>query len=436
MLFRDITLLDENFCIKRHQNVVTEDSRITYIGSEAPQYDGFVFDGRGKVALPGFYNIHCHVPMTLLRGYGEGLPLHRWLTERVYPFEALLTDDDVYWGSLLGCAELLRSGCVSFTDMYMRPESISRAVMECGIKANLSNGSLTFNANAHYGPGCKDYDAMESFLSLLSKAERPDGRVRADASLHAEYTSHEAFVREVAAYAKERGLRMHLHLSETQKEHEECKARHGGLTPAAYLEKCGAFDVPTTAAHCVWVEDADMDILARHGVTVATCTSSNLKLGSGIARIKELTQRGVRVGIGTDGASSNNNLNMLEETTLCSMLHKGVNRDPMFLDAAETLRMACQNGALSQGREDCGCLKVGNRADIAVFRMDSPHMQPVYDEAANVLYAAGAEDVCLTMVDGQVVYHDGVYSHIDIERVLHEVGRIRDEKLKLLAQSK
>lgn len=434
MLFRDITLIDENFKAQEHQNLLTEEDRITYIGTALPQkYDGPVYDGHNRLAMPGLFNIHCHIPMTLLRGYGEGLPLQRWLTERVFPFEALLTEDDVYWGALLGCAELLRSGCVSFTDMYMHPKSVSLAVMGSGIKANLSNGSLSFDASAHYVPGNSNCDEMNDFLALLSKAERPDGRVRADASLHAEYTSHESYVREVAAYAQEHKLRMHVHVSETQSEHEECKARHGGLTPAAYLERCGLFDVPTTAAHCVWAEEADFDIFAKRGVTVATCPSSNLKLGSGIAPLKGLLARGVRVGIGTDGASSNNNLNMLEEATLCSLLHKGVNRDPMLLPPAEALRMACQNGALSQGREDCGCLKVGNRADIAVLRLDTPHMQPVHDAAANVLYSAGADDVCLTMVDGEVMYRDGAYANIDVERVLFEVRRIRDEKLALLA---
>ena len=434
MLFRDITLIDEHFEAKEHQFVATTDERVTYIGSEAPvEFDGPVYEGKNKALLPGFFNIHCHVPMTLLRGYGEGLPLQRWLTERIYPFEALQTPEDVYWGALLGCAEMLQSGAVSFTDMYTPLESVFRAVTESGMKANISNGALMFDPAGHFAPGCKDFDGMENFLQLLARAEKPDGRVRADASLHGEYTSHEAFVREVAQYAKHKGLRMHLHLSETQKEHEECKARHGGLTPAAYLEACGLLDVPATAAHCVWLEDADMDILARHGVTVASCPSSNLKLGSGIARVKELMGRGVRVGIGTDGASSNNNLNMLEEITLCSLLQKGANHDPGFMGPAQTLEMACRNGALAQGRADCGCIRVGNRADLVVYDLDKPHLHPIYDVAANILYAAQASDICLTMVDGDVAYRDGQFTHIDMEQVLYQVERIRGEKLEQLA---
>ena len=256
------------------------------------------YDGRGKIALPGFYNIHSHIPMTLLRGYGEGLKLEEWLFKKMIPFEALLSDEDCYWGSMLGIAEMLASGTVSFTDMYLHMPGIVKAVQESGSKANLSHGfsSRTPGQQFHDSPAYAGWKVVQEAEAATA------GRIVADASIHAEYTiDTESTVRNIADWSRGEALRMHVHLSETRKEHEECKTRRGGMTPIAFFEHCGVFDSPTTAAHCVWAEDADLDILAACGVTVAHCPSSNLKLGSGIARIARMVELGVKVGIGTTG---------------------------------------------------------------------------------------------------------------------------------------
>ena len=258
-----------------------------------------------------------------------------------------------------------------------------------------------------------------------------DDRVRADVGLHAEYTSHGGLMRDVADYAREAGLRVHLHLSETRKEHEECKTRHNGLTPAALFERVGLFDVPVIAAHCVWIEGEDFDILRDKGVTVAHNPSSNMKLGSGFAPVKKMLEAGIRVGIGTDGAASNNNLNMLEEVTLASMIGKGITGDPTFLGPRQLLELSCRNGALAQGRTDCGALEVGSRADIAVYDLDKPHLQPVYEALPNLFYAAGASDICLNMIDGEVVYRDGVLTRIDEEKVMAEA---RNRSARILSE--
>ena len=220
-------------------------------------------------------------------------------------------------------------------------------------------------------------------------------------------------------------MRMHVHVSETASEVAECKERHNGLSPVQYLDGCGLFRTPTTAAHCVHLSDADIAILGEKGVTVATCPKSNLKLASGVAPLARLKQAGVNVALGTDSVSSNNNLNMVEEMRVFALIHKGVSGDPTLVSPAEALAAATVNGAVSQGRADCGLIKEGNQADLAVFDLDKPHMKPVHDLLNNLVYAADGADVVLTMVNGQVRYENGDWPHLDIEKVYAEVESSR-----------
>lgn len=429
MLFNRISVVDDNFIIRRDMYLVTNGSRIEYMGKEKPlNYEGEVYNGENKVVLPGFVNNHCHVPMTLLRGYGEGLPLHRWLTEKMFPFEAKLTGEDIYWGSLLGIAEMVKSGVVSFTDMYFEIELMAQAVSESGIKVNLSHG-LSYNSKKPSIFELQGYKDTERMLDIASRDKT--GRLKIDIGLHAEYTSRESLVREVAHYARERNLIVHTHLSETQGEHDNCKLKYG-KTPAEYFAECGLFDQPTTAAHCVWVEDSDIEIIKSKGVVPVHCPSSNMKLGSGFAPIKQMIEAGIPVTIGTDGASSNNNLNMVEEIYLAAMINKGSTQDPEFMYPAQLLKLATINGAWAQGREDCGSIKVGNKADLVVFDMDKPHLQPVFDELANILYSGQSDDICMTMIDGQIVYKDGEFKTIDIEKVMHKAVGIKERILSEL----
>lgn len=436
-LFKNITLIDEGYEAREGMDIVVDDDRIASIAPAADRqasggpggFDGEVYDGRGKVAMPGFFNIHCHVPMTLIRGYGEGLPLHEWLFGRMIPFEELLDDEDCYWGSLLGIAEMLASGTVSFSDMYMHTPGIARAVLESGIKANLSHGYSSRSKGEHFS----DSKAFAGTKFLIGAARGDgSGRLKADAAVHAEYTlGEERLVAEIADFCEAEALRVQVHLSETRRDHEECVDRRGA-TPARFFDSFGLFRAPTTAAHCVWLEDGDFEILAERGVTVAHCPSSNMKLGSGIAPVAKMLEKGIRVGIGTDGAASNNNLNALEEANLAAMIQKGATGDPLILGPRQLLELACRNGAIAQGREDCGAIAVGDRADIVVYDLESAHLQPVYDVLSNLLFSARASDIVLTMVDGRVLYKDGEYTTIDIGRVISEANRIRVEKLARL----
>ncbi len=423
MLFAHIDILDEEFIYRSDRFVGIADGKVAYIGEKEPERDfGEVYDGRGKLLMPGLYNAHAHAPMTLLRGYAENKALDAWLNEQVFPFEARIDAARTYPATLLAIAEMLRFGVVSFSDMYYQTDARARAVEESGIKANLCEGLIDFNDEDYRDTGF--YELNERLIREYHGAF--DGRLKMDLCLHAEYTTTPLFVRTVADSAREHGVNMHVHLSETRGEHEECKARHEGRTPAAYFADLGVFDVPTTAAHCVWVEEGDLAIFAGKGVTVATNPVSNLKLGSGIMDEPAITKAGVRLALGTDGVASNNNHNMWKDLFILSLLHKGVSCDPVGMDPRYALKVATRNGALSQSRPDCGLLAEGMCADLIVIDTDVPWMAPVTQMERNLVYSAQGSDVVLTMVDGKVLYRDGEYLTVDVERAAFETQRDRD----------
>lgn len=435
MIFHDITTLDTEGNTREHQTVITEGAFIRSIApcentiEEARQSGDIVYDGAGKLLIPGFFNNHSHVPMTLTRGYGEGLLLQEWLYDRIFPFEALLTEEDVYWGALLGIAEMLRGGTVSFTDMYMRLGGISRAVIESGIKANISNG-----LNGDDSTKLEETAWYRETEAVIDASTSSDGRLIADASLHAQYTSTPHVVEQLVRYTKDRQLNMHVHLSETEGEHHLCKKMYG-KTPTHYFYDFGLFDVPTTAAHAIFIEDEDYPLLIEKGVTLTHMPSCNLKIGSGIADIKKWHDHGINVTIGTDGAGSNNNLDMIEEVTWASYIANGIHRNPVTFTNGELLSFATRNGALAQGRDDTGLLKEGFRADLAVVDMNALHFYPHYDLGTSLFTSANASDVCLTMVDGRVLYQDGHFTTIDIERVIANATRCRDEIIAALKKA-
>ena len=347
MLFTNIGVLDEHFDYHANWYVAVAGDRIAYVGPSRPEGDfGEEYNGAGKVLLPGFVNAHSHSAMTLLRGYGENLALADWLHTRIFPFEAKLDAEAIYNGCMLAAAEMVRFGIVSTTDMYFDALTTRRAVEDSGIKMNMGISVTCFD-DSKYADLPVYRELMEALESCHGAAE---GRLKMDAIIHAEYTSTEKLVREAAAVAKERGLNFHLHLSETKDEHEGCKARRGGRTPAKYFADNGAFDVPATAAHCVWVEEEDMDIFREKGVTVACNPVSNLKLASGFCPAPKLLEKGVNVALGTDGVASNNSLNIMEEVKLFATLFKATTGDPTAITPKQALYAATRAGALSQGR--------------------------------------------------------------------------------------
>ncbi len=417
MIFKNITILDENYDVQHGMFVGTDGVYIDYIGKEMPEKDyGEVYEGRGKLLMPAFYNAHAHCPMTFMRGYGENLSLSDWLFSRVFPFEDHLYGEGVYYASLLSMAESIRFGIVSSSDMYFFSSDIADAVIDSGAKANIARCISSFEEGSIKN-GHRYKEAVEFVKGYHGAA---DGRILVDASIHGEYTNTVVSMREVAEYAAEYGLNMNVHISETRSEHEECKMRHGGRTPVKLMDELGVFNTRSTAAHCVWVEEEDLDILAKRGVTVACCPVSNLKLASGICDVPRLFSKGIRVAIGTDSAASNNSLNFIEEMKFFALLSKYSRMDPTVVTPKETLRAATSAGAFSQGREDCGIIKTGNRAGLIVLDTDQPYMKPVHDLATNVVYSASGTDVVLTMCDGRVLYRSGEYLTIDIEKAMAE----------------
>ena len=429
MLFEDISILDEEMKVREHQYVSVEKDRIAYIGPERPkEFTGEVIRGQGRLLMPAFYNPHAHTPMTLLRGYGGGLNLNDWLTTMIFPFEAHLTPEDVYYSMQAGIAEMLRFGIVSTTDMYMKGESIVKAVLETGVKSNIGLGLVCFDPT-------KKLEELPDYINSKYLFENyhgaGDDRVRIDMAVHAEYTSNPTVVRGFAEYSKSVGANMHVHLSETRKEHEECKGRHG-KTPAKYFLDLGMFESPTTAAHCVWLEEEDFDIFAEKGVTVASCPVSNLKLASGICDAKKMLEKGINVGVATDGVSSNNNTNMFEEMKIFTLLQKAKHLDPTVITPEQGLFAATRAGALSQNRPDCGLLKEGFKADLIVLDIDQPHMKPVHSMTDNLVYSADGGDVEMTICDGKILYNNGEFTTLDIEKVEFETERSRKRILSEL----
>lgn len=428
MLFSKIDILDENLNHIKHQYVGIEGDTIDYIGSEKPEKSyGEEYDGADRLLMTGLYNSHTHSPMNLLRGYAENLTLHNWLHEKVFPFEAKLTGDDIYNGTMLAVAEMLRFGTISFTDMYYMGEQINRAVAEVGIKCNFSYGVTCFDDNCYND--LQVYKQSQKLIESCHNAEH--GRFKVDLSIHGEYTSTPRVVAAVAEHAAREKVNVHIHLSETQEEHEACKQRNN-KTPARYFYDLGVFNRPTTAAHCVWLEDDDFDILRENGVTVAACPVSNLKLAGGFARVDQMISGGLKVAIGTDSAASNNNLNLFKDIHLFSILYKGTSGDPAVITPKQALTAATTAGASAQGRQDCGRLKAGAKADLIVMDTSLPHMTPVHDMLNNLVFAAQGSDVCLTMVDGKVLYKDGEYLTLDIEKVKYNAQKSTQNILAML----
>lgn len=428
MLFEHIDYLDENFEVQRNAFIGIKDGKIAYIGTEKPQEDfGEVYNGKHGLMMSGFVNAHSHAPMTLLRGYGENLPLDRWLNEKIFPFEDKLTDSAIAASTTLACAEMIRFGTVSFSDMYFFSQTMAKSILDSGIKCNLSRGLTVFSD--------QDYEQLEAYkdnMDLLKNYQNAgNGRLKIDLCIHGEYTTTPKVVEAIAKHAKSENVNVHIHLSETKKEHEECKQRHG-KTPAKYFADLGLFDQPTTAAHCVWVEDEDIELFKKYGVTVVCNPVSNMKLASGFAPIPKMLEKGINIALGTDGCASNNNLNIMQDLYLFALLYKGVTGDPTIVTPKQALSAATLNGFKSQGRMDSGKIAVGQKADIIVINTDVPNMYPATDIACNLVYAAQGSDIKLTMVDGKVLYKDGEYLTIDIEKAKAQTQMHTDAILQQL----
>ena len=361
-----------------------------------------------RLVLPGLVNCHGHTAMTLVRGLGGGLPLQRWLEEAIFPVEAKMRPEDVYAGTAWGVREMLAGGTTSVADMYDFPGDCARAFAEGGMKARVCRVGLGFV------PGRLN-DCIEFTRSFNSSlAPHPSSLVSADLCIHSEYLTDEAFCRGLAEANKELKRPLHVHVSETEKEHNECIARHG-KTPIAYLAETGLLDHGGYAAHCVWCTDDDFRIMAEKGVSLIHNPTSNMKLGSGFARVPRAMELGVNVALGTDGCASNDNLDLFEEMHIASLIHKGLAKDPTVLSAWDVVDMATVNGAKALGLSDTGEIAVGKKADLCVVDLDKPHLTPCLDIPNLVVNSMHASDVAETWVDGKRVYKKSK-AGVEVER--------------------
>ena len=422
-LFSNVTCvtMDDAMRVLTDAFVGVTDGKISYIGQTAPsEQPEQIIDGTGMVLMPGLVNCHTHLPMTILRGFADDYPLDVWLNEHIFPKEAKLDDRTVKAATLLGIAECLRFGVTSVSDMYDHCNAIAEAVAESGIKANLSRGITMFIGD--------DFD-FETFPGCIEQVETvnkwngyDNGRIVVETSIHGEYTSSYQLWDAISEYAINEKLGLQIHLSETRKEHEECKEKYG-LTPAQLLDCHNVFLPRTTAAHCVWLEEEDMALLGKRGVSAVHCPVSNLKLGSGIANIMDMVKAGMNVCLGTDSDASNNNLDLFEEIKLAALLAKGKSLDPTAVNASAALMMATVCGARAQGREkECGQIKIGMDADLILLDFTSPHLIPCHNVISSLAYAASGHDVVMTMVRGQILYAAGKYSTIDLNAVMQELA--------------
>ncbi len=422
-LYKNATILnfvDSELNVINNGFIAVDGEYITYVGENRPE-DAFECerDMSGKIIIPGIYNCHTHSPMTLLRGVGSDLPLDKWLFEKVFPIEDKLTAVDIEAGTYLALMEMVSSGTVSFSDMYFEPERTCEAVGKAGMKANISRPVQCFDPNENPADSYRIKQSLDLFDNYNGSF---DGRVLVDFCIHAEYTCDEKTTRYYSALCNERKGNMHIHLSETLKEHNECIAKYN-MTPTEWFCKLGTFDSRAFAAHCVALTDSDMNILSEKGVSIVHNPTSNMKLGSGFADIDKFIKKGINVTLGTDGAASNNNLDMLEEMHLASVIHNGFKNNATILSAPNVIKMATLNGAMLQGRGDCGNIEKGYKADFVAFSTDNPNMIPCLDPAALVVYSAGRSDVYMTVCDGKIVYENGEYKTIDKEKVYFNVRK-------------
>lgn len=385
---RDLALTDGEIRI--------EGNRITYVGPE--KRDDTVWnreiDASGCLVMPGFKNAHTHSPMTFLRSYADDLPLLSWLNEQVFPMEARLKEEDAYWFSCLAFMEYLTSGITSNFDMYFYPEAIARAAVDCGFRTVLVSG-------------------LNNFVSSLKELEadylrfnRYHDRIRYTLGFHAEYTTGRELLEGVAELAQKYHAPVFTHNSETEAEVRQCMERTG-KTPTAYLDSLGIFRYGGGGYHCVHMTDEDLDILAARGLTAVTNPGSNTKLASGIPRLSDMRKREIRLAIGTDGAASNNCLDIFREMFLMTGLAKLREQDAAALPAEEVLYAAVKGGAEAMGLSDCDCLAVGKKADLILIDLMQPNMQPENHIVKNLVYSGSKQNVKLTMIDGRVLYEDG-----------------------------
>ena len=429
ILIKDVAVitLDDEGRVLPQVDIAIAEGRIQAVGEPPTGFTPDVtIDGSDHVAMPGFFNAHTHAAMTYMRGWGDDMPFDQWLNERVWTSESKLTREDVRWGVYLAVCEMIRGGTVGFADHYFYMDEVAEVVVESGLRANLT--WCVFGGKGDIGA---DLSASEAFVQRWAGAG--DGRIRTVLGPHSPYICEPDFLRQVVERAHALNTGIHIHVAETWEQVANSKARYG-LTPVAHLAQLGVFDVPTIAAHCIALTESDMDILAEKGVHAVQCPNCHMKFGMGVTPVPALLERGVNVCLGTDGPGSNNNLDMLEEVRIASLMQKQAKADPTALGGDIPLRMATQNSARAMGFPDSGVIAPGYAADVILFDFRKPHLRPRHSLVGNIVYSAFGPDVDTVIVAGQVVMQDRHILTLDEERILYEAERSANRLISQAAE--
>lgn len=394
-------------------DIAITDDLIRYVGNVPVDFRADkIINAQNSIIMPGMVNSHCHLSMVLLRNFADDLDLFTWL-HTIWPVEDLMTAQDIYQGSLLGAVELLRSGVTTFADMYFMQQETCRAVEEAGIRGVIA---ATFMGDMKATE--ERLPAVEKLFSNWHKAA--DGRILINIAPHAAYTCTKETLITAVSLAKHYETTLHTHISESKKETQESWETHG-VSPVTYLADLGIFSVPAFAAHCVQLDSRDISTLQAYGVTPVNNPTSNLKLGNGFAPVKELTEQGVTVALGTDGASSNNNLDMFEELHLAAILNKGVTGDPTAISAYQAIKMATINGAKALGLEAVtGSLKPGKKADVVIIDTAKAHLTPLNNPISAVAYGVQSADVKTVICNGKILLEDYNVVSLDEQQILSD----------------
>ena len=412
----DAILPDRTACV----HIVFADTDIVYIGEALPplelQQAPVIVNGRGFLAAPGFVNTHTHAAMTLFRSYADDMLLMDWLQNKIWPAEEKLTGADVYWATLAAIGEMIKSGTTTFADMYFFMNDVAKATEESGMRAVLARGLAGVSPTAEQA-------LVESREFHQTWHNGADGRITVMLGPHAPYTCPSEYLKRVVSLSEELNAEIHIHLSETKGEVEDCFKLHG-KSPIQHMADLGILQRGVLAAHCVHVDTNDMALMKQYNVRVAHNPQSNLKLASGFAPVADMLNTGITVGLGTDGTASNNNLDLLEELRLAAMLHKAVTGNPQVLPARQALDLATRDGAAALGLAgQVGELRVGTRADVVLYDQKGLHWCPPHDPVSLLVYAAQSSDVHSVWINGRRVLDNRVLTTIDEEKVKQEVSR-------------
>lgn len=419
-----ILTIDENDLTIKGGAVAIKGSRILAVGKADDIARRFrarrTIDAGGKLVMPGLINTHAHAAMCLFRGVADDVALDEWLTRTIFPLEEeFINRDSAYRGSLLACAEMILSGTTTFSDMYFFEEETGRAAIDTGMRAVIGEGVVTAGQDA-----AQVWQKKKALTEKLLERFASSSLVRVAVEPHAPYTCSPEVMIEAKDFARSNRLLFATHLAETRREYKDC-LQHKQMTPAGYLDSLGLLDDSTLLAHCVWMGKGDARLLKKRGAKVAHCPQSNMKLGSGLAPIQEFLKEGVTVGLGTDGAASNNSLDLLSEMKAAALLAKVRALDARALSARDAVRMATIEGAKALGMEkEIGSLEAGKQADIIILDLNRPHLVPIYDCYSHLVYAANGADVCDSIIDGRVIMRNRKLMNVDLEETFAKAQKI------------